>query len=288
MTTPFVQRELQFQFQVAGISATLPTGLRARVTISNAGGPMMNGAHIEIYGMERQLMNKLTTLGTPIWMGRADNVVTIQAGDVGTSLATVFTGMIYQAWAAPEGIPDVPFVCDAWAGGAQALIPVSPTSVKGPTDAATVMSGLANKMGLQFQNYGVQGIQVSNLYLHGTYLSQVERLAETAHINKNIDLGVLSIWPIGGNKGTNPIQVSPDHGMVGFPLWTAQGLIVTTLFNPSIVLGGQLDVLSNVIDQANATWSVTKVEHELETQLPNGKWFTRADLTVKGNFAPAV
>lgn len=301
MTGTFIQRALNFDFQLGNSSyapegaptslnssgdnsASLPDGLRASITISNAGGMGPQSLNARIWGMRQDLMNKFSSLGKPIFKLRADNIIKVSAGNVGETPSQIFQGVIYTAWASPES-PDVPFVVEAYAGVAANMKPVSPTSIKGSTDVATIMSGLANKAGFQFQNYGVSGIQMSNQYLAGTYGEQIRLLAQYANINYNIENNVLSIWPMNKDKGTQAVVVDKDHGMIGYPVWTSNGLIVTTLYNPSIVLGGSVQVNSSVIGPANGKWSVVKVDHELESQLPNGKWQTIVECTNYGETA---
>ena len=58
---------------------------------SKAGGADMSSLDAEIYGMTLSQMNQLTTFGTQFaTVGK--NYITVQAGDAGGQLSTVFVG----------------------------------------------------------------------------------------------------------------------------------------------------------------------------------------------------
>ncbi len=66
--------------------------------------------------------------------------------------------------------------------------PVQPTSQPGSQDVATLMSTVAQKAGLQFENNGVN-VKIQNPYLPGTAIQQMHALAEMAGIERIVDCG---------------------------------------------------------------------------------------------------
>ena len=68
-------------------------------------------------------------------------------------------------------------------------------------------------------------------------------------------------------------KVSPSTGMRGYPAFTSSGIEVTTLFNPTLQYGGNIQVESQ-LTPACGTWNIYNLAHELESEIPSGKWFT--------------
>lgn len=282
MTLP--QRRLDFTirlgqgaFGASGHNTLKLSGLRASASINNAGGFAMINLQARIFGMSLDHMNAASTLGKPIYFGR-DNRVTVEASSDDGFMSTVYEGTIFQAWADMQSAPDIGFTIEANTGQLDAMRPLAPTSFRGSVDAATVIGSLANKMGLRLEDNGVK-VQLPNAYYAGTGRDQVARCAEDAHLNFSFEPGIVAIWPKGGARNKPPVLISPDKGMVGYPAWTANGLVLTTAFNPTVTLGGYVQVES-AIKPARGRWYVNKVDHDLESEMPGGRWFTRVEAVV--------
>ena len=300
----FVQRKINVTFQLAPASAGQPSpkftgtqsnqvtisGLRLSAKIVKAGGRSMGTAQLQIYGMTLQLMNDLSTLGIRIQMVPRNGLI-VTAGDNDGGMATVFQGNITSAWADFQSAPDVPFHVEAHTGLPQAVINVPASSYQGSTDVATIMSSLATLAGLAFENNNVQQ-KINCPYLPGSARDQIAKLAKDAGINWFIDsgttnnAGTLIIWPKNGSRGGQIPLISPETGMVGYPCYTAMGIIVKTLFNPAIGYGGQIKVQSS-LTPANGTWAVYGLDHDLDAQVPNGQWFSTI-LAYNPKFNPPI
>lgn len=288
----YVKRRIALTFQLGqgafGDSGfnTVKTSdnLRVSASISKAGGVSMVDLQLRVSGLPLKLMNQLSTLGKPLTSGRR-NTITVEAGDDETGMAVVFIGTIFQAWADMQAAPDTTFLVEAHTGLLDSLRPLPPTSFNGTADVALIISGLAQQMGYAFENSGVS-VQLSNPYFSGTGWEQLQAAAQAADINILLDGNTIAIWPKDGARKGAAVLLSKDTGLVGYPTWTANGLVLKSLFNPSISFGGQVTVES-IVKPANGTWTVFKVQHDLETQTPGGKWETNLEATVLGHTAIA-
>lgn len=282
-------------FAESGTNTVNISGSRTSVRIINSGAPVDCRAQVKIYGMTPSLMNQLTTLGIAFNMV-SKNIVTISAGDMTTGMSTVFSGTIFNAYEDASAQPDVPFVLECNSILADAVIPAAVSTFTGPTDVATIMSGLARAMGRGFENNGVS-VQISNPYLSGSYMTQARKIAEHAGIEWGIlPNNVLAIWPKGGNRNTpNVPKVSVATGMVSYPAFTGQGIIVKTLFNPLISFGSLVEIDSSLLSgiaaaqptqplintknqQVSSTfptqWSINKLDLALDSLFPKGEWLS--------------
>lgn len=291
----FTRRRLDLKFQLgqgdfgkAGFDTIEVKGLRASVSIVRAGGFSMSEMDLRVYGLSLDVMNKLTILNQLRQYDSRRNVVTVSAGDdSGTSVC--FIGNIISAIADISG-PDASMVFHAASGYVDLIQPVTPTSYKGAVDVATVLAGLAARMTptLVLENSGVS-VTLSNPYLPGTLLDQIRAVASAANINCVIDdvQQRLAIWPEGGVRNGLNLAVGPDTGMVGYPVYTQNGIQLTMLYNPSLAFGMQLAVRSQLLP-ASGGWSVASVTHELESETPGGKWFSMVECGLIGQAVPII
>lgn len=283
----FVRRILTATFQLGqgsfgteGFNTVTVSGLRMSANIEQAGGQEMGVLHLRIWGMNLSLMNKLATLGQKIINGKL-NVVTVSAGNEGETPGLVFKGTIRDAYADFNSAPDVSFEVIAQSSWFESVTPAQPISIRGSADVATMLSGIANQMRLRFENNGVTA-KLSRSYYAGSLRNQALKIVGDAGIlwNEGND-GILAIWPKGGSRGGVIPLISPQTGMINYPTFSSLGIIVRTIYNPSIIFGGRVKV-ETVIEPAKGTWQVNKLSHSLDALIPNGRWETTVILAEVG------
>jgi hypothetical protein len=276
----FAEKQIQLtiqlgtgQFGNTGANTVTLSGLRIKAEIQQFGGDAMPQVQLLVYGLPPSMINQLTTIGPINSAVMYQNSVLIAAGDSGAALTTVYSGGIWQAWGDYNQAPDVALNISAVGGLAASLKPVGATSYPGSADVGAIMQSLASLAGLSFMNHGVS-VQLSNPYFPGTAIAQIRECAQAANIYFTIENGALEIWPKGGARTipTTPI-ISVQTGMVGYPTFSSNGLMVTTMFNPSLKIGGQFQVKSSIAP-ANGTYVATQISHSLESITPEGQWFT--------------
>lgn len=284
---PNTQTNQPNTFAESGTDTVTLSGSRTSVRIKNSGAPVNATAEVKIWGMTPSLMNQLATLGL-VFNLVPKNTITITAGDAVSGMSTVFVGTVWAAYGDYEAQPDVPFVLECLAGGADSAISAVPSSFAGSSDVATMMSGFARAMNLGFENNGVTG-KLINPYFSGSAKQQADKCARDAHISWGIVNGnTLSIWPTGGNRNTTSVPtISPTTGMQTYPAFTQQGIIVKTLFNPLIAFGGLVTVESSLLNAITSAqtqvpnastfpsqWAVNKLDLALDSMLPKGQWMS--------------
>lgn len=283
----FVQRLLEVAVKLANNSKTNQpatfagtgsdtvtlSGSRTSVRIQNSGAPGGSIASIDVWGMTPSLMNQLATLGL-VFNIIPKNTITIAAGDADVGLSSVFSGTITAGYGEYNAAPDVPFHFEALSGLAESVAPAVASSFPGAGDVAQIMAGFARQMNLGFQNSGVTA-KISNAYFPGNLQTQMRACAEHANINAEVIEGnVLAIWPKGGSRTGGPIPlISKKTGMIGYPAYTQQGIIVRTTFNPQIAFGGLVRVQSSLRSVNDVgTWAVQKLDLALDSLVPRGQW----------------
>jgi hypothetical protein len=216
-------------------------GLRTSVRIQNAGALANCTANIRIWGLTPSLMNQLSTLGIAFNIVPR-NIITVAASDDGQNFSNVFIGTIHYAYADYSAQPDVPFHFFCYLGGAQNVISANPTSTKVPTDVATLLKSLAGQMAMGFENNGVTA-QLPISRFSGAALVQARKIAEAANIELGIVQNTMVIFPKGGSRTTaNAPTISKATGMISYPAFTQQGIIIKSIWRPEFAFGAQFKV----------------------------------------------
>lgn len=254
---------------------------RMSATIQAWGGETQGEAAVKIYGMSPDLMNKLTTIGPIMTQLRAANSIQILAGTDPNALTTVYNGAILTAFADYNAAPDVVLNIEATSAAGSAMKPAQPTAYSGVVTVDTIMRTLANNLGFSYENVDVDTV-LFNPTFNGSYLDQIKACAYAADIDystDNLTLAIKNRWS--SYSGESPV-ISPATGMVGYPVFSSNGMSVKSVFLPSIRQGGTITVQGSQIVAANGKWLVNNVQHELESMMPNGKWFTTCGVFANG------
>lgn len=262
-----------------GIAQTL-SGHRVSVTAQIAGGAGMSEITVRIFGMTLERMNDFSTLGQLPTQFNA-NTISVLASDDAGNMAKIFEGTILAAYADMMAAPAVSFTLTGLGGLIEALKGGPGFSSPGAVSAAVVLQELATQANLNFENNGVDVMLPKRTY-NGDLRTQIMECIEDARIEGVIDRGTLAIWPRSGYRAGDAVVISPKNGMVGYPSYTTTGVIVTSLFNPSVRFGALVQIEDSMLRQANGTWNVVTLVHDLESEVPNGKWFTQLQLAALG------
>ena len=228
-----------------------------------------------IYGMTKSQMNQLTDVGR-VWNNFENGkTLTISAGDGQTGMSMIFNGTILHAHIDAMNQPQVRFVIFATQSVVQARQIKKVITQQGAVQADSLFQRIAQSMGLSLENNGVNNV-IRNPYLWGTDITKCRHLAQACSAEWFIDgvRGKLAIWPAGGsrNVGSTPL-ISKQTGMVASPLVDRNNIIVKTLFNPQVVFGDKVQVYSEIVEAANATWNISSIDFELDSMVPRGRWF---------------
>ncbi len=261
------------KFSESGTDTVTLSNFRISARIQNAGAPAGSTATVEIFGLGESLMNQLSTLGLVFNMV-PKNTITISAGDEQNGMSIVFVGTVMVGYADYNAQPNVPFHIEANSILADAVAPATASSFTGSTAVADIMGGFARQMGLTLENNGVD-VKLSNPYFAGNIRTQMRACADHANINAEVINGsTLAIWPKGGSRTGGQIPViSARTGMIGYPSYTQQGIIVRSIFNPQVTFGGLIKVESRVKAVNDVgQWAVNNLNLALDSQVPKGKW----------------
>lgn len=280
----FARRQLTYKITIAkGAQGNLAgqtinlEGHRSHAQIHAYGGESQGEANVSILGLPLDVMNQLTTIGPIMTQIRAQNRIQIFAADEGETPTEIYRGVIMAAWSEGQRAPDVPLIIRAFSAMDIATNSAAPTSFKGVVSADTLLKRLAAKANLQYEGTEITG-SLSNPYLKGSLHDQIRAAARAAGVNAIVENGALVAWPKGGARKTYTPTIGPDEGLVNYPSFSSQFLMLTCEFLPTIKVGGQITVQNSQITMANGTWTAFSVAHDLACEAVDGPWFTHVEV----------
>jgi len=252
-----------------GDTVTL-SGLRSSVSLEQWGGETMGMCNAHIFGVPLDLMNRMTAIGPIMTQVAGKNGLEIKYGD-----SSIFKGTIWQSWPEFQAAPEVSIVINASSGLVNALKPEAAISYKGGKDAADMLSQLATIAGYDFENNGVS-VQLIDQVLTGSTLDKIKAVCRAAAIRYTIDNDTLAIWPDTGYRSGEVLALSPQSGMIGYPIFNESYMGLRHEFLPTAKVGGRFSLSGSIVTTANTDrpWTIAAVTHNLETITPGGVWFT--------------
>lgn len=252
---------------------------RVSANIQAYGGETQGMATVKIFGMTESLMNSLTTIGPNLRQVRAKNSIQLLAGEDPNSLSTVYSGTIQTAYADYNAAPEVPFEITATSASVPALKTAQPTAFSGTVTVDRVMRTIANGMGWAYENANVDSSFVlDSPTFNGSYLDQIKSCAFAVGIDYSTDNFTLSIKKQQTSFGGIIPVVSPSdptaYRLIGYPTFSSSGIIINSLFIPSIRQGGSIQLKDSFITAANGQFIVNSVQHDIDSLVPGGNWKT--------------
>ena len=286
--TTFTQKQIEVRMTLGegmftgGGNTKIVNGLATKCKISKPGLPDKNGASVQIFGMLPEDMAQLTTLNfRPLQVQK--NLIQILAGEVGGPLSVAFAGEMTSAFADYNGAPDLVFKVEALAGYYPSITPAPPLTIRGSASVEGIVSAIAKEIGYQFENFGVTAALL-NPVLNGSPIEKARAVCRNAGVQLFIDDNKLRIAPAGGFVGTGePVSLTAESGMIGYPTFGADGIKVKGYYQPELELGGRIHVVS-VVPRATGDWIISKLDHYLEANVPNADnaWHSEMDASYGG------
>lgn len=272
----YTEKALRFTFSGAVSGDFTASGLRAYASIQSTEGKLGNTAQVKIWGLAMDQMNRFSsTISAGVGVDEFNLV--IEAGDMGGQLSKVIDSSIWRSYIDLSGAPESAFVVSV-AGIHDAATPNASQSWQGQRNAEDLIAAVAAGT-YTVTNNGAHAVLRNPSVQADSILNQVQELASAAGFQLSRGIGdAIVIWPKGGTIDSVVIDIGPntDPQMVGYPVFYESGIIVTSVYNPEIQIGRQMNVTGSIITKANGKWSIVNVQHELATMLPKAPWFTTA------------
>lgn len=256
------------------------TNLRMAATLDSVVG-YANQMDLRIYGMAQADMNTLSVVLFGKNPTAVQNLTVMLEANAGNGWTQVFAGTLIDAQPVYAGAPNVYLQVQAQAGYFAGITVGTPSSFPAGTSVANAVALVARAMGFALENNGVSATIPKGSYYPGSPILQLQSICKQAGVDWWFDpSNTIVICPKGQSR-TNAkiIALTPQSGLIGYPQLAFNGLTVTALFDPGLILGGKLQLSGTDVPAANGQWQLYAAQHELDAVLPGGSWLSTIQCT---------
>jgi hypothetical protein len=254
-------RLLRVGIEVGGALKTYE-GLEITASGTKAANAIQNECEVKVSNLDRATRDYLLTETSPFNKSKSPKLLIVEAGRVSTGYSLVFSGDITNATGGQP--PDISLTLKA-ATGDRAKGVIVAASQPGVAPLENVARSVADTLGLTLI-FQAKPKNISNFSFTGASAKLVDQLATLGRVNAYVDDGALVVKDYNVPLNNLVREVNLDTGMVGIPEFTEQGIKVKMLFDPAVVLGGGLRVLSLMNPAANGIYTVSKLSFELTSR----------------------
>lgn len=257
------------------------TGLRISAEITNGNGAPSPSARVRMYGLPIETMSKLLRIK---WreVTALKNSITIEAGEQGEDLITVFKGGITFAYPDLAEAPNVSLVITAQTAVLENMQSTAAESYEGSQDVINIMGNICQRMGYTLEGNGVNQ-KLDNVYLCNSDIKKIQWLAESANLDLYIESNHIAVTNKGQPRKIKIPVISPETGLIGYPTPTMQGIQFQCFYDPLVRFGGLVRINDSLIDICNGDWLIYGVRAMLETESDSARWFMDVAASLKGD-----
>lgn len=269
----YKKRTLKFQFTLSegafdesGNNILTIDNIKAEVEIGAYGGISGTSLEARIFGLSLEHIALLSYKGIQL-NGAKQNMVKVWADD-----RPLFFGSITGSFADLNQMPDAPLIISAFSTGFDQSIVSPPFSKEGIASVAEIITTIAAGIGYNVINNGVN-LKVENPYFVGNPISQIQQCVELAGIEADFRLGAIYIWPRNGSVDDQIPFISPQTGLIGYPVFTKIGINFQCQYSDLIIRGRKIQ-LETSLPNGSGIYTVQSATHHLSTWMEGGPWTT--------------
>lgn len=235
--------------------------LRVRFSVNQSSFETPNNAEITVYNLAadtaRQIRKEFTA-------------VTLQAGYENGAFGIIFQGTIKQAKIGRENQTDT-FLKIFAADGDEiynfGMVNQSIAAGQSPADqVAAIAAGMGATVGYVQFNTGLQS-NIRGKVLYGMGRTHLRNLARSGLAQWSLQNGQVTVIPMTTYLPGEAVVLNSKTGMIGLPEQTEEGIKITCLLNPKIVIGTQVQIDQASIQRASVSLNLKDV-NQTENAFP--------------------
>ncbi|WP_312624957.1 baseplate hub protein [Scandinavium sp.] len=246
-------------------------GAAIAVKINKSTDTKQNSCSVEIDNLLLDTIDYLVTETSPWNPSQKPKLISIRAGRQATGVENIYNGDVVQA--DPSMPPDRKLTMKALTQDGAKYKWTSRSSPK-TIQLSELCKHVASDYALALR-FEAKDKTVANYVYNGSTAQQIKKLEQVGDVDCFIDDDFLVVKDYGkGMKGEVRL-ISKDTGMVGNPAPDDKGVKVRMLFDPSIKLGQQIEIRSDVNKSVNGQYVIYNMAISLATH--ENDWY--ADLS---------
>lgn len=268
------QRSLRFEFtnetssfDEKGNNTISISEVRSTVSFQSAGNLFGTQVNVSLFGLSMELLASLSSKAMGLFGSDTERIsMKIYVGDT-----AIFVGYMTSSIANMNTAPNSALMITATANADLQNKPSPPFSFNGATPVTSVITAICKAAGYSPYITGLDGIVATNPHYEGSIFNQLEKLCDDFEIAMSVASPTITFWPQNEKKDDVMPLISPEYGLIGYPIFSNGGVMFQTQFSTLLTTGRNIKLVTS-LPHASGTYKLTSVSHELSSWMPDGPW----------------
>lgn len=269
----YTERSLRFEFnnltsnfQGTNSNKISISNVMATVSCQSSGNLFGTQVSVSIYGLGIELLAALSSKAMGLYGKNTENVsLNIYVEDI-----TIFAGFLTSSMA-NMAVPNSALLITATANAELQNKVASPFSFNGATPLTSALTAICKNAGYSPLITGLEGKTLTNPHYSGSVFDQLERICYDMKVSMSVMSPQISFWDTEKERDTVIPLVSPEYGLIGYPIFSNGGVMFQTQFSTMMTTGRYVN-LETTLPHASGTYKLTNVTHELSSWVEDGPW----------------
>lgn len=269
-------RILRVGIEISGEIKIFESPLGMTASGSKLASATQNTCDVEIINLNKADRNYLLTETSPFNKNRTPKKIWVEAGRVSTGTARMFTGEIVTS--SPTQPPDIGLKLKCQTGAFQKGNVVARSGM-----AKEKLSSLSKKVGQDIGTsveFEAADKFIANYSYSGASLQQINALADAGNVDAFQDDETLVVKDRGKPRRNRVKIINAGTGMIGVPEVTERGVKVKFLFDLDTVLGGEIQLSSELNPALDGSYTIYKLDFDLSSR--GTSWYYDAEASRNG------
>lgn len=270
----YSKRSLRFEFvnetssfDESGNNTISISEARATVSFQSAGNLFGTQINVSIFGLGIEMLAALSSKA----MGLFGSDTARISMKVFVGETAIFAGYMTSSIANMNAIPNAALMITATANADLQNKPASPFSFNGATPVPDIINAICNAAGYKAYITGLDGLVVTNPHYEGSIFTQLESLCNDVNVAMSVAPPSISFWPQDSTRDDVMPFISPEYGLIGYPIFSNGGLMFQTQFSTLLTTGRNVQIETS-LPHASGVYKLTSVNHELSSWMNDGPW----------------
>lgn len=270
----YSKRSLRFEFvnetssfDESGNNTISISEARAMVSFQSAGNLFGTQINVSIFGLGIEMLAALSSKAMGLFGSDTERIsMKVFVGET-----AIFAGYMTSSIANMNAIPNAALMITATANADLQNKPASPFSFNGATPVPDIINAICNAAGYKAYITGLDGLVVTNPHYEGSIFTQLESLCNDVNVAMSVAPPSISFWPQDSTRDDVMPFISPEYGLIGYPIFSNGGLMFQTQFSTLLTTGRNVQIETS-LPHASGVYKLTSVNHELSSWVNDGPW----------------
>jgi hypothetical protein len=254
-------------FDDAGNNKISISNVKSSVSLQSSGNLFGTQVSVSIFGLSLDMLAALSSKAMGLFGTDTERIIMkIYVEDI-----AIFTGYMTSSTPNMNLPPNAPLMITATANADLQNKVASPFSFSGSTPVTSVINAICKAAGYTPYIVGLEGKVISNPHYEGSVFDQLRAVCDDLNIAMSVAPPSISFWPQESTKDDVKPLISPEYGLIGYPVFSNGGVMFQTQFSTLLTTGRDIE-LQTTLPHASGVYKLTSVTHELSSWMEDGPW----------------